>query len=123
MSSRQLLRTSLIATIWTLAASGPALAQSAISGVIKDASGAVLPGVTVTASSPALIERSKTGVSDGSGQFRIVDLRPGTYEVRFELAGFQTVKHAGIVLEANFTANVNAELKVGTVEETVTVTG
>jgi len=123
MSSRQLLRTSLIATIWTLAASGPALAQSAISGVIKDASGAVLPGVTVTASSPALIEKSKTTVSDGSGQYRIVDLRPGTYEVTFELTGFQTSRREGVALEANFTATLNAEMKVGAVEETITVSG
>src|SRR5437773_9508551 len=123
MSSRQLLRTSLIATIWTLAASGPALAQSAISGVIKDASGAVLPGVTVTASSPALIEKAKTTVSDPSGQYRIVDLRPGTYEVTFELTCFQTIKREGIELEANFTASVNADMKVGAVEETITVSG
>src|SRR5439155_5153636 len=123
MSSRQLLRTSLTATIWMLAASGSALAQSAISGVIKDASGAVLPGVTVTASSPALIERSKTTVSDGSGQYRIVDLRPGIYEVTFELTGFQTVKREGVAIEANFTATLNAEMKVGAVEETITVSG
>jgi len=123
MSSRQLLRTSLTATIWMLAASGSALAQSAISGVIKDASGAVLPGVTVTASSPALIERSKTTVSDGSGQYRIVDLRPGIYEVTFELTGFQTVKREGVAIEANFTATLNTEMKVGAVEETITVSG
>jgi hypothetical protein len=77
--------TSLIATAWLLAASGAAWAQSAVAGVVKDTSGAVLPGVTVTASSPALIEKSKSTISDPSGQYRIVDLRPGTYEVSFEL--------------------------------------
>src|SRR5438445_202440 len=106
-----------------LAGSGPALAQSAISGVVKDASGAVLPGVTVTASSPALIEKSKSTVSDGSGQYRIVDLRPGTYEVSFELTGFQSIRREGIALEANFTATLNAEMKIGAVEETITVSG
>jgi hypothetical protein len=79
--------------------------------------------VTITASSPALIERSKSTVSDSAGQYRIVDLRPGTYEVSFELAGFQTVKREGIELPANFTANVSADMTVGAVEETVTVTG
>ena len=74
MASGTLLRTSMCAAIWMLAASGPALAQSAISGIVRDASGAVLPGVTVTASSPALIERSRTAVCDGAGAYRIVDL-------------------------------------------------
>jgi hypothetical protein len=123
MRAAKVLRASLVAAIWMLAASGSALAQSAISGVVKDASGAVLPGVTVTASSAALIEKSKSTVSDGSGQYRIVDLRPGTYEVTFELTGFQTIRHEGLALEANFTATVNAEMKVGTVEETITVSG
>ncbi|OLE79285.1 MAG: hypothetical protein AUF76_17230 [Acidobacteria bacterium 13_1_20CM_2_65_9] len=123
MESGKLLRTSLLAAIWMLAASSPALAQSAISGIVRDASGAVLPGVTVTASSPALIERSRTAVCDGAGAYRIVDLRPGTYLVTFELSGFQTVRREGIPLEANFTATVNAEMKVGAVEETITVTG
>src|SRR5713101_4576762 len=123
MSSKTVLRSSLVATMWMLAASGPALAQSAISGVVKDASVAVLPGVTVTVSSPALIEKSKSTVSDGSGQYRIVDLRPGTYVVSFELTGFQSIRREGIALEANFTATVNADMKVGAVEETITVSG
>ena len=123
MQGFRVLRTWLAATACVLAGCGTAMAQSAISGTVRDTSGAVLPGVTVTASSPALIERSKSTVSDPSGQYRIVDLRPGTYEVNFELTGFQTVKREGIELLANFTANVNADMRVGAVEETITVTG
>ncbi len=100
-----------------------AVAQSAIAGIVRDTSGAVLPGVTITAASPALIERSKTGISDASGQYRIVDLRPGPYVVTFELSGFQTVKREGLALEANFTANVNADMQVGSLQESITVTG
>jgi len=103
--------------------SAPASAQSAIAGVVKDSSGAVMPGVTVEASSPALIEKVRTVVTDGSGQYRIIDLRPGTYAVTFTLAGFNTVRREGIELPATFTATVNAELRVGGVEETITVTG
>jgi hypothetical protein len=100
-----------------------AQAQSAIAGFVKDSSGAVLPGVTVEASSPALIERVKTGVTNEAGQYRIVDLRPGTYSVSFTLTGFSTVLREGILLEANFTAPVNVEMRVGAVTENVTVTG
>jgi len=100
-----------------------AFAQSAIAGVVRDTSGAVLPGVTVEASSPALIEKARAAVTTTAGQYRIVDLRPGVYTVTFTLAGFNTVVRQGIVLEANFTAPVNADLQVGALEETVTVTG
>src|SRR5689334_10456930 len=89
------------------------LAQSAIAGVVKDSSGAVLPGVTVEASSPALIEKTKSAVTNEEGQYRLVDLRPGTYTVKFTLTGFNTVVREGIVLQANFTAPVNAEMSVG----------
>ena len=82
-----------------------------------------MPGVTVEAASDALIEKVKSAVTDGSGVYRIVDLRPGTYIVTFTLAGFQTVRREGIVLTAEFTANVNAELRVGELAETITVTG
>ena len=98
-------------------------AQSAIAGVVRDATGGVLPGVTIEVASPALIEKARAAVTDQAGQYRVVDLRPGTYSVTFTLAGFSTVKREGIVLEANFTAPVNAELRVGAVAETVTVTG
>jgi len=98
-------------------------AQASIAGVVKDASGAVLPGVTVEASSPALIEKVRSVTTDGSGQYRIVDLRPGTYAVTFTLTGFTTVKREGIELTGSFNATINADLKVGGVQETITVTG
>jgi hypothetical protein len=96
---------------------------STISGTVRDASGGVLPGVTVEASSPALIEQSRTTVTSGSGTYSIVALRPGTYTVKFELPGFSTVIREGVVLTSDFTATINVELKVGTLEETLTVTG
>jgi hypothetical protein len=98
-------------------------AQSAIAGVVKDTTGAVLPGVTVEASSPVLIEQTRSATTDSQGQYKILDLRPGTYSVTFSLPGFATVKRDGIELPANFTAPVNGELRVGAVEETVTVSG
>src|SRR6476660_232159 len=100
-----------------------AYAQAAITGVVKDASGGVLPGVTVEAASPALIEKVRSVVSDATGQYRIVDLRPGTYSVTFTLPGFNTVKREGIELSGSFVATVNADMKVGAIEETITVTG
>src|SRR5262245_49140939 len=100
-----------------------AFAQAAITGVVKDASGAVLPGVTVEAASPALIEKVRSVVTDDTGQYRIVDLRPGNYTVTFTLTGFSTVRREGIALSGDFVATVNGDLKVGTLEETITVTG
>ncbi len=102
---------------------GSAIAQATLTGVIKDASGAVLPGATVEASSPALIEKVRTAVTDGTGQYRIEDLRPGVYTVTVSLSGFSTYKREGIELSGTFTATINADLKVGTVAETITVTG
>ena len=99
------------------------LAQASITGVVKDTSGAVLPGVTVEAASPALIEKVRTAVSDDGGRYRIVDLRPGTYTVTFTLPGFSTVRREGIDLPGTFTATVDAELRVGGLQETITVTG
>ena len=100
-----------------------AYAQASIAGVVKDASGAVLPGVTVEATSPVLIEKARTAVTDGAGQYRIVDLRAGTYTVTFTLAGFSAVRREGIELTGSFNAAVNADLKVGALAETITVTG
>jgi len=94
-----------------------------IAGSVRDATGGLLPGVTVEAASPALIEKVRTVVTDAQGNYRIVDLRPGTYAVTFTLPGFSTFKREGLELSAGFTATVNAELKVGALEETVTVTG
>src|SRR5437660_994038 len=90
---------------------GTVFAQATITGTVHDASGAVLPGVTVEAASPALIEKTKTAVTDGTGQYRIIDLRPGSYDVSFTLAGFSTVKREGIELTGSFVATVNADLK------------
>src|SRR5712691_5787844 len=104
----------------------PAWAQAEtgnIAGVVRDTSGAVMPGVTVEAASPALIERVRSVTTDNQGLYRIVDLRPGSYTVTFTLPGFSTFRRDGIELTTGFTASVNADLKVGTVEETVTVTG
>src|SRR5438034_10242088 len=96
-------------------------AQSAIAGVVKDTTGAILPGVTVEASSPALIEKVRSAVTDDHGQYKIIDLRPGTYSVTFTLPGFNTTKRDGIELPANFTAPVSADMRVGAIEESVTV--
>jgi hypothetical protein len=100
-----------------------ASAQSAIVGLITDDSGAVLPGVTVEASSPALIEGTKLAVSDGQGRYRIVELRPGSDKLTFTLTGFGTVARENIQLPSNFTATVNVDMKVGSLEETITVSG
>jgi len=102
---------------------GAQTGSSSIAGVVKDTTGAVLPGVTVEASSPALIEKVRSVVTDGEGRYNIVDLRLGTYTVTFTLAGFNTFRRDGIELGANFTATVNGDLRVGTVEETITVSG
>jgi hypothetical protein len=99
------------------------IGASGIAGVVKDTTGAVMPGVTVEASSPALIEKVRTVVSDERGEYKIVNLVPGVYTVTFTLSGFSTVKREGIELTANFTAALNIELGVGTLAETVTVSG
>jgi hypothetical protein len=102
----------------------PAVASAqAIAGVARDTTGSVVPGVTVEASSPALIEKVRTAVTDGQGVYQIGDLRPGAYVVTFTLSGFSTVRREGIELTTGFTASVNAELRVGNVAETLTVTG
>src|SRR5687768_12984290 len=98
-------------------------AQASITGVVKDSSGAVLPGVTVEAASPELIEKVRTATTDAAGRYRVVDLRAGTYTVTFSLPGFSSVRRGDIALTGTFTATIDAELKVGTLEETVTVTG
>src|SRR5437870_3903336 len=100
-----------------------AYAQAAITGVVKDTSGAVLPGATVEAASPVLIEKVRSVVSDDTGQYRIVDLRPGIYSVTFSLPGFSSVKREGIELSGTFVATVNADLRIGSLQETITVTG
>jgi hypothetical protein len=106
-----------------LALPATARAQSAFAGVVKDATGAVLPGVTVEAASPALIEKVRSVTTDAQGLYRIENLRPGTYSLTFNLPGFSSVKRDGVELPSNFTSTINADLKVGAMEETVTVSG
>lgn len=114
----------LIALAWlALGSVGMAQDTSRISGVVRDASGAVLPGVTVEAASPALIEKVRTAITDSEGLYNIVDLRPGTYVVTFSLAGFSVIRREGIQLTSGFTATVNADMQVGALEETITVSG
>jgi len=100
-----------------------AQAQSAFTGVVRDTSGGVLPGVTVEAQSPVLIEGTRSATTDASGAYRIVDLRPGTYTIAFSLPGFKTARFEGVELRTDFTATFNANLEVGALEESVTVTG
>jgi carboxypeptidase family protein len=123
MNRRVLAQWVLVTAVCVLGAPAAALAQSVITGVVRDSSGGVLPGVSVEASSPALIENVRTGVTDGEGQYRIIDLRAGTYVVTFSLAGFGTVKQQGLELPALFTATVNAVMRVAELSETVTVKG
>ncbi len=121
---RSILKTGiLLAVLIGLLCPAAVLAQtnSTIAGVVKDESGGVLPGVTVEASSPALIEKSLSGVTDSSGLYKIVNLYPGTYKVTFSLAGFATVVRDAVALPANFTMTINADMKVGSLEETITV--
>jgi hypothetical protein len=98
-------------------------AQGSIVGTVRDPSAAVLPGVTVEASSPALIEKTRSVVTSGTGQYAIEDLRPGTYTLTFTLNGFVTLKREGIELTGSFIATVNADMRVGGVAETITVSG
>jgi hypothetical protein len=109
--------------VMAMPATATAQSSSALAGVVRDASGAVLPGAMVEATSPALIEGMRSTVSGANGTFQITDLRPGDYVVTFTLPGFRTVRREGIRLGASFTATVNVELAVGQLEETVTVSG
>jgi hypothetical protein len=111
----------LVLCLW--ASGAGAQTDSSIAGVVRDSTGAVLPGVTVEATSPALIEKVRSVVTDETGRYRIIELRPGTYAVTFSLTGFNTARRDGIELTTGFTAAVDAELRVGAVAETITVSG
>src|SRR5687768_10722460 len=97
--------------------------NTGFAGVVKDSSGGVLPGVSVEASSPALIEKVRTTTTDAQGLYQIVDIRPGVYTLTFSLPGFSTMRREGLQLSAAFTATVNVDMNVGSVNETVTVSG
>src|SRR5712692_9018105 len=110
-------------TAWVALLPSALYAQVALAGTVKDSSSAVLPGVTVEASSPVLIERTRTATTDAAGQYRIESLQPGTYIVTFTLAGFSTLKRNDVVMSGTGVVKIDAELRVGAVSETVTVTG
>jgi hypothetical protein len=123
MRQNVLCRAVAIAAIVMCFAPATAWAQSSIVGVVKDTSGAVLPGVSVEAASPALIEKVRTVVTDSQGLYSIIDLRPGVYTVTFTLSGFQIAKREDLDLPSAFTATVDANLQVGNITETLTVSG
>src|SRR5712691_8915822 len=100
-----------------------AFAQGTLTGTIRDESGGVLPGVSVEAASPVLIEKVRTAVTDGAGQYRITGLNPGTYSLTFRLSGFNIVKREGIELSGTAALTIPIEMRVGALAETVTVTG
>jgi hypothetical protein len=123
MQSKVVVSPAAVLLVLLLPSFAGAQQASGIAGAARDASGAVLPGVTVEAASPALIEKVRTAVTDGEGRYNIIDLRPGTYTVTFTLPGFTGYRREGIVLTAGFTATVNADMSIGALEETITVTG
>ena len=120
---RARLTRALLVAVVSMAFPAWAYAQSGIAGVVKDGTGGAMPGVTVEASSEVLIERTRSVVTDGEGQYRFVDLRPGKYALTFSLVGFATLIRDGIQLPADFVATINTEMRLGALEETVTVTG
>jgi hypothetical protein len=112
-----------VVLIFALASPVWAQQSSGIAGAVIDASGAIMPGVTVEVASPALIGGVRVAFTDGEGRYNVVDLRPGTYSVTFTLPGFSTLVREGILLQVGFTATVDVELAIGALEETITVTG
>src|SRR5213594_4519511 len=114
-------RRALVLPVLVALVPASAYAQATLAGVVKDASGAVLPGVTVEAASPALIEKTRSGTTDGTGQYRIIDLQPGTYALTFTLPGFTTVRRSNIELSGTQTVTLPIEMRLGAIAETVTV--
>ena len=119
----RVLKSALLVLVAALLLPSVAAAQGTLTGTVRDGSGAVLPGVTVEAASPALTEKVRTVVTDGAGQYRIIELPPGIYSLSFSLPGFSTVKRDGIEMAGSAVLTIPADLKVGAIEETVTVTG
>jgi Carboxypeptidase regulatory-like domain len=120
---RTLTKSALILVLLVLLAPARVLAQASVTGTVRDTSGAILPGVTVEAASDALIEKTRTATTDSTGQYRIIDLRPGTYVLTFTLPGFSSVKREKIELAGTQTATIPIEMRVGSIEESVVVTG
>jgi hypothetical protein len=116
---RRMLHSAVLLAILPSAAYG----QAALAGIVRDTSGAVLPGATIEAASDVLLERVRTAVTDGAGQYRLTELPPGAYTVTFSLAGFTTVQRQGVSVSGVGVTTINAELRVGTLQETITVTG
>src|SRR6185503_14499695 len=121
--SMRLMKSVLFVLIFLILLPAAASAQSTLAGAVKDSSGAVLPGVSVEASSPVLIEKARSSLTDGTGQYRITDLLPGTYTLTFTLSGFATVKRDGVELTGSGVTTINADMRVGNVSETVNVSG
>ena len=115
--------TTSLAVLALLLAPTTATAQASLTGVVRDGSGGVMPGVTVEAASPALIEKVRSSVTDNAGLYRIVDLRPGAYALTFSLPGFTTLQRTGLELAGAITLTISVEMRVGSLEETLTVTG
>src|SRR5437867_1464251 len=119
---RSMIRIAAVLT-WVALVPSALYAQATLAGTVKDASGGVLPGVTVEASSPVLIEKTRAATTDATGQYRIESLQPGTYTVTFALGGFATVKRDDVILSGTGVVKIDAEMRVGGVSETITVTG
>ena len=114
---------SLLLSVWLVALASTVASAQSLAGNVRDTSGAVLPGVTVEASSPALIEKVRTAIADASGQYQITNLPPGTYKITFTLPGFATVVRDEVMLTGAGVTSINAEMRVGALEESITVTG
>ena len=123
MERNRVLKLALVVLFAVALLPAAAYGQSQIVGQVTDNTGGVLPGVTVEASSPVLIEGSRVTITDSQGRYGIVDLRPGTYEVAFTLSGFSTVVRDELALPANFAMTIDVEMLVGALEETITVSG
>src|SRR4029434_8742608 len=117
------LRVFLFVVTWLVVVPSSAYAQATLAGTVKDASGAVLPGVTVEAASPVLIEKVRAAVTDGTGQYRLPELPPGPYTMTFSLPGCATVRREGIELTGVAVTAINIDMRVGGLQETTTVTG
>ena len=109
--------------LWSTNAYAQGAVQASIAGVVRDTSGAVLPGVTIEASSPVLIEKTRSTVTDTQGRYNLVDLRPGVYVATFTLSGFTPLRRENLTVSSNVNLPVNVELKIGGLEETLTVSG